>query len=373
MVFMAKSPIPVLFDARMLGFSGIGTQVFSVLNLLIHRPEVRLTLAGNRDTIQKYLPDFSGEIRPFNAGIYSIREQLQFPAPRKGEIIHSPHYNAALKYLRRSLVVVHDLIHLDSQEFSNPVYRLYASFFLRQVASRAGSIATVSDHSRDRMIENFPRSKTRISTIYNGIDHALFKVPSSKDVVAFKKKYKLKKPFALCVGIGKKHKNVDFVVRSLKTLWDGDLDLDLCIAGTGGKLPGYLADALKDFEHASRIRILPFFENSELPLLYASSDIFIMPSLLEGFGFPLAEAMACGVPVVSSNRSSLPEVGGDVPLYFDPEHESELREAVLRILENKSIRSRMKKEGPVQARNFTWKSHVDSLIPLYESIARNLR
>jgi len=369
---MAKSPIPVLFDARMLGFSGIGTQVYSVLKLLIHRPEVRLTLAGDQDAIQKYLPEFSGEIRPFRAGIYSVREQLQFPAPRKGEIVHSPHYNAALKYLRRSVVVVHDLIHLDSQEFSNPVYRLYASFFLRQVAAKAGAVATVSNHSKERMMENFPASKSRISTIYNGIDHALFKVPATKDLIAFKKKYKLKRPFALCVGIGKKHKNVDFVVRSLKTLWDGDLDLDFCIAGTSGKLPGYLAEALEGFEHSSRIRILPFFENSELPLLYGAADVFIMPSLLEGFGFPLAEAMACGTPVVSSNRSSLPEVGGEVPLYFDPEQESELREAILRILENKSIRSRMKKEGPAQARTFTWKAHVDALIPLYEQVASGL-
>lgn len=369
---MAKSPVPVLFDARMLGFSGIGTQVYSVLNLLIHRPEVRLTLAGDQDTIQKYLPDFSGEIRPFTAGIYSIREHFQFPAPRKGEVIHSPHYNAALKYLRRSVVVVHDLIHLDSQEFSNPVYRFYASFFLKQVASRAGAIATVSNHSKNRMIENFPASADRISTIYNGIDHQLFKVRPAKEIAAFRKKYKLKNPFALCVGIGKKHKNVDFVVRSLKNLWDGDLKLDLCIAGTGGKLPGYLADALNGFEYSDRIRILPFFENHELPLLYGAADVFIMPSLLEGFGFPLAEAMACGTPVISSSRSSLPEVGGDVPLYFDPEAESELREVVLRVLENKSIRMRMKKEGPAQARNFTWDAHVDALIPLYQSVASRL-
>ncbi|MBU42586.1 MAG: hypothetical protein CMN76_05165 [Spirochaetaceae bacterium] len=369
---MAKTPIPVLYDARMLGFSGIGTQVYSVLNRLIHRSEVKLTLAGNPETIRKYLPDFAGEIKPFNAPIYSLKEQWSFPAPRKGEVVHCPHYNASLKHLRRSVVVVHDLIHLDSQEFSNPIYRLYASFFLRQVARKAGAIATVSNHSRNRMMENFPEAANSISTIYNGIDHGLFKLHPRKAVESFKKKYNLRRPFALCVGIGKKHKNVDFVVRSLKTLWDGGLDLDLCIAGTGGVLPGYLADALQNFEHSDRIRILPFFELGELPLLYASTDVFIMPSLLEGFGFPLAEAMACGAPVISSNRSSLPEVGGEVPVYFDPEQESELREAVLRVLENKSLRIKMRKEGPAQAGTFTWEGHVDALIPLYERVHSTL-
>lgn len=369
---MARSPIPVLYDARMLGFSGIGTQVYSVLKLLIHRQDVQLTLAGNPDTIQKYLPDFHGEIRPFTASIYSPGEQLSFPAPRKGEIIHSPHYNGALRYLGRSLVVVHDLIHLESQEFSHPFYRLYASFFLKQVASRAGSIVTVSDHSRDRMVLRFPASGNKIRTVYNGIDHTLFRPIPSRKVNEFKKMYQLQRPFALCVGIGKKHKNVDFVVRSLQTLWDGGLDLDLCIAGTGGKLPGYLKEALADFPHSRRIRILPFFELEELPVLYSAASMFIMPSLLEGFGFPLAEAMACGTPVLSSNRSSLPEVGGDVPIYFNPEEESELREGVLRVIENPSIAKRMKKEGPLQASSFTWESHVDSLIPLYTNVADSL-
>ena len=83
---MAKTPIPVLYDARMLGFSGIGTQVYSVLNRLIHRSEVKLTLSGNPETIRKYLPDFAGEIKPFNAPIYSLKEQWSFPAPRKGEV-----------------------------------------------------------------------------------------------------------------------------------------------------------------------------------------------------------------------------------------------------------------------------------------------
>ncbi|MCB1139115.1 MAG: glycosyltransferase family 4 protein, partial [Leptospiraceae bacterium] len=313
-VFMAKSPIPVLFDARMLGYSGIGTQVQSVLDLLIDRPEVQLTLAGHPETIQKSLPDFSGEIRPFTAPIYSIREQLTFPAPRKGEIIHSPHYNGALKYLRRSLVVVHDLIHLDSQEFSNPIYRFYASFFLRQVSAKAAAIATVSDYSRTRLEQNFPAAANRVQTIHNGINHRLFRPAAARTVADFRRKYQLKRPFALCVGIGKKHKNVDFVVRSLNTLWDGGLELDLCIAGTGGKLPAYLKEAILE-SHKERVRILPFFEMAELPILYSSATMFIMPSLLEGFGFPLAEAMACGTPVLSSNRSSLPEVGGDVPIY----------------------------------------------------------
>ncbi|MCB1168060.1 MAG: glycosyltransferase family 4 protein [Leptospiraceae bacterium] len=367
-----SKPVQVLYDARMLGYSGIGTQVEAVLQRLVKRPEVALTLAGHPDTIKKHLPQFEGRIRTFTDPIYSIREQIRFPRPGKNQIIHSPHYNGAIKFLNRSLVVVHDLIHLDSAEFSSPIYRAYASFFLGQVARRAPAIATVSDYSRERMIANFPGCEERIVTIHNGIDHSLFRVPKKSVVDAFRKKHRLKNPFGLCVGIGKKHKNVDFVIRSLKTLWDGGLQLDLCIAGTGGKLPGYLEKALETFEHKERIRVLPFFDKEELPVLYGAADVFIMPSLIEGFGFPLAEAMACGTPVISSRRSSLPEVGGDVPLYFDPESESELREVLLRVLEDKRIRSSMKKEGPVQAKRFTWDDHVQSLVTLYQSVHRKL-
>lgn len=359
----------IWYDARMLGFSGIGVQVEQSLRLLLARKEPQVIPLGKERTIRHYFPDYGGQIVPFEAGIYSLGEQLLYPTPEAGAYLHVPHYAAPIRHLGRSVVVVHDLIHLQSEEFRSPGYRLYAYGLLKAVTSRARAVIAVSHYTRDCLIQRFPSVAGRVHVIHNGIDHSLFRPVSATDVKVFRKTRSLPGDYLLTVGIGKRHKNLDFVVRALAPLWkQGALKMPLVMAGTGGTLPEYVSAAVRECNVADRIILLPRLPDRELGLMYRGATALIMPSLLEGFGFPVVEAMACGTPVLSSNRASLPEVGGDAALYFDPEDEEDLREKLLTFLRLPSLGRAMAERGKRHASRYTWQEHVALLLSLYNRL-----
>lgn len=363
-----RRKIHVTYDVRMLGHSGIGTQVHNVLTRLAAAPGVELELLGNPTQIGAEVPKFSGVIRPFDAGIYSIREQLKYPAPARDSILLVPHYNAPLRYLDRAVVVLHDLIHLHSAEFRRPDYQMYARLLLSQIARRALRIVAVSEFTANDFLDRFPAARGRTLVNPNGIDHDLFTRPAPAAIEAFRRVNGLPKKFLLCVGIGKRHKNVDFVIRALLPYWkSGTLDRPLVLAGTGGALPAYLT-SLFEPGALQEIRVLPKLDRADLPLMYASAEVLIMPSLMEGFGFPVAEAMACQTPVLCSNAASLPEVGGKAAEYFDPRSTLDFADRLFTILKEPARTQKLAKLGPKQAGKFRWDNHTRRLISILSEI-----
>jgi len=353
----------------MIANSGIGTQVQNVLRRLNSIPDVRVKALGDPEVIKRFVPDCKLPVQLWRAPIYSLREQFSYPRLQANEILLCPHYNAPLSRLNRSVVVLHDLIHLLSQEFESPHYRLYASFMLAQAAEKARRIITVSEYTRRDFVSRFPQAEARTFVNHNGLDHELFRPPSQNKIAAFRKRYSLPREFLLTVGIGKKHKNVDFVIRSLIPFWqNGSLRAPLVMAGTGGKLPDYIARRVKDERSFGNIIVLPRLSMEEMPVLYAASTMLIMPSLLEGFGFPVIEAMASGTPVLSSNAASLPEVGGQAAVYFDPHNPLEFTDALLELLDNAKKRERLSREGLKQAKKFSWEKHGDRLLEILNGV-----
>ena len=360
--------IRITYDVRMLGFSGIGTHVENVLRGLAARPDVQLSLIGNGERIRACVPDFDGQIHNWSAAIYSLREQIAFPPPERDGVLLLPHYNAPVRFLDRAVVVLHDLIHLYSPEFRAPHYRLYAQIMLGQVARRARRILTVSNYTREDFISRFPRGTARTIVNPNGIDHALLRPQSPKAVRDFRVHLQLPKRFILCMGIGKRHKNVDFVIRALLPHWQaGKYRIPLVLGGSGGELPAYIREAFPaaDLAHVQAVPRLPA---AELPLLYAAAEALVMPSLMEGFGFPVAEAMACGTPVVSSSAASLPEVGGEAALYFDPRDPQSFTDQLFRLTSDSKMHVRLSGSGIKQAARFRWENHVERLLQVLSEL-----
>ncbi len=361
--------MPVFFDARMAGHSGIGTQVHNVLRRLALRDDLDLTILGDRNAIANHVPEHHGRVIEFRRPIYSISEQLLYPGIPEGAILHHPHYNAPISRLKKSVVVLHDLIHLQSSEFRIPVYRMYCRFLLGRLAESAARIVCVSQKTADDFLELFPPARTRTRMIHNGVDHRLFRPATSALQNSFRRKYGLPDRYLLTVGIGKKHKNVDFVIRALAPLWEsGELKVPLVLGGTGGTIPRRVMQEIYQHGAGPNIIVLPPLPESELPLMYSSAGLLLMPSLLEGFGFPVVEAMACGTPVFSSSASCLPEIGGKAPLYFDPHKEGELTHLVRRFFKEKTLAARLKKSGIARAKAFSWDQHVDALIDVYREL-----
>ncbi|MBX7058657.1 MAG: glycosyltransferase family 4 protein [Leptospirales bacterium] len=361
-----KAPTRVLFDARMLGHSGIGVQVYNVLRQLITLDQVRLRLLGDPQVIRRLLPEYDGPIIPFTAPIYSLREQLNFPTPAPGELIHAPHYNAPILRLRRTVVVVHDLIHLQSQEFAGVHYRFYAWLLLWLVSRFSLHIVTVSEFTLIELRRRFPSAAGRSSVVHNGLDHRIFRPAARAAVQRFRKQHSLPASYLLCVGIAKRHKNVDFAVRSLAKFWrDGSLRAPLCIGGAGGRLPDYVACEAQRLGVESMVRPMPFLEDRELALLYAGADLFLMPSLLEGFGFPLVEAMACGAPTMAANRASLPELALNSTLYFDPTDEESFQKVFWKLYRDRALRRKLSAAAKKVTMRFDWRKHAAELLAIY--------
>ena len=354
----------------MIGFSGIGVQVQSTLSELLRRPAVDLTLIGDSSKLRPIFPEFQGKIVDSKLPIYSIREQIAFPGPEAGAILHIPHYAAPVRFLSRSVVMVHDLIHLQSDEFAAPHFRMYARFLLGRVAAKAKAIITVSNYTRDCLVSEFPKAADKTTVIHNGIDHSVFFPAEGKEIFEFRQRYHLPEQYLLCVGIGKRHKNVDFLIRALSLLWKNQsLALPLVIGGTGGSLPDYVADEVKKQNVQNHILTIPALEPAEMRALYSAATALIMPSLLEGFGFPVVEAMACGTPVLSSNRTSLAEIGETAAYFFDPVNEDDLRSKLTELLKRSAFAERMAMRGVAQASRFTWAEHVDLLLAVYRRLS----
>ncbi|MBI3395476.1 MAG: hypothetical protein HY042_06555, partial [Spirochaetia bacterium] len=156
----------LFFDARMIGHSGIGTQVENVLSRLLARDETNLTILGNSGKVKTILGDVRVPVVEWDAPIYSIQEQLQYPAIPPGALLHFPHYNAPVTRMQQSVVVLHDLIHLQSAEF-NRIQKVYCRFFLGRLARNARSVVTVSDATRNEFLKLHPGAAGRTETILN--------------------------------------------------------------------------------------------------------------------------------------------------------------------------------------------------------------
>lgn len=363
-------PLKIYYDARMIENSGIGTQIQNVLVRLVSDPSVDCTILGDPDKLCKHLPSKKQKnIISWYPKIYSIKEQLTFPKPPPDTLILSPHYNAPLRYLKQAVVVIHDLIHLHSREFEVPHYRMYTSFMLSRITAQSPGIITVSKNTKDDLISHFPQADGKTFINYNGLDHNLFKKPTSAAVQEFRKKYSLPDSFLLSVGIGKKHKNFDFVIRSLLPFWyENSIDLPLVISGTGGNLPEYLVKIFQKKNISRYIKVLPRLPEKELPTMYAAATLLIMPSLYEGFGFPVVEAMACGTPVLSSIATSLPEVGGKAAIYFDPYNPLDFTDRLFEIINNKNKIGVISKRGIEQSKKFNWDIHYKKLMEILSGI-----
>lgn len=353
--------MPLLYDARLIDNSGIGTTIQGQLGELISR-KVPLTLVGSRKRLNNHLPGFRGQVLDFDGKLYSIREQISFPG-RGANAIHFPHYNASLRFLERATVTVHDLIHLQSEQFRSPVYRGYALLMLAAIARRAKCILTVSETTRSQLLHLFPHARTKTFTTPNGVDHRLFRPVPDSAVRRFRAQFSLPGQYLLAIGIAKRHKNLDSLLKALALLWREGRGLPLVIAGTGGKIPEYAARELQENVARKNVLLLPRIEPADMSAMYCSAEALVMPSRFEGFGLPALEALACGTPVLCSDIPSLREVCADAAVYFDPH----LPEDIAAIIESGLQSKRSRQQRMRRAALFTWSRNVDCMMRAFDA------
>jgi glycosyltransferase involved in cell wall biosynthesis len=235
---------------------------------------------------------------------------------------------------------------------------------------KADRIVAVSEATAQDLQRISDVSGSRIEVIHNGVDPAYKPQDSGRAAEYVAGKYGVSKDYVLAVGTVQPRKNLATLVEAWKILRDRTKDqFQLVVAGARGWKNTQLDETIRRLGlTGNEIRFLGVVPEEDLPVLYSGSGVFVFPSLYEGFGLPLAEAMACGVPVVASNTSSVPEVVGEAALLVSPTEPEAFAEAILRVRGDDSLRKAMIEKGLSRAACFSWGRAAAQLLECMERV-----
>ena len=261
----------------------------------------------------------------------------------------------------RLTATIHDLTgHLMPQLHSRANRDAERSF--AEIARRADGLIAVSESTKNDAVRVLGLDPERITVIHSGVPHAFFS-PDPEVVKAVRKQYALSRPYILFVGTIEPRKNVDLLLDTYESLPSSLREhFQLVIAGPAGWAAG------KTLSRLAHVKYLGYVPEAALPGLTAGATVFVYPSLYEGFGFPVAQAMASGVAVITSNVSSLPEVAGAGALLVDPRSQSELHHALSRLLTSDDLRAVLAAAGRARAEQYHWEHCAKRSLEFFEKI-----
>src|SRR5581483_6080683 len=312
------------------------------------------------------------KIRILDTPIYTLREQWQVACAARGaDLLHVPHYNIPLFHRGKLVVTIHDLIHLiDDRKNVGTAARTYASIMLNAAARKADHIITVAQFSKTQIIERLAVDPSKISVIPNGVA-PIFRPPNGAELDLGPGN--TPEPYLLYVGNLKPHKNLMRLVSAFAIFRNRTkLDWKLLIVGPGGG-----NESKQLVLHGADLGISDslFFQKNVahevLPGLYRKSQFLILPSLIEGFGLSVVEAMACGTPVVCSNAASLPEVAEGAARYFNPLDVEDIASALEDVALSEELRTRLRHNGLKRVGQFSWDESARQHSEVFERVLQN--
>jgi alpha-1,3-rhamnosyl/mannosyltransferase len=286
----------------------------------------------------------------------------------KGFLLHTPNY-VLMPFDGPTLATVHDLSWLSYPE-AHPVERVrFLDGHLPETLARADLVLTDSEFIAVEIATRFSLPRGKIRAIPLGVD-AAYRPRTAEELLATLARHGLKhSAYLLVVATQEPRKNLARLVRAYASLPAATKARHpLVIAGARGWLNRELERTLAPLEASGAARRLGYLGEDELPLIYAGAHAFAFPSLYEGFGLPVLEAMASGVPVLTSNVSSLPEVAGDATLLVAPNDEHAIRDGLARLLDDSAWRTNASARGIARSRDFPWSRCVDATIDAYRAV-----
>jgi glycosyltransferase involved in cell wall biosynthesis len=286
------------------------------------------------------------------------------------DLLHSPDFIPPFRRPFRAVVTVHDLGFLRFPETLTPESRRYYGQVGRAVHSAERTIA-VSHHTARDLVEVVEAPADRVRVIHNGVGAGMRPVEDPAVLRATRARYGLDRPYILFLGTFEPRKNVDTLVRAFQVVRERH-DVLLVLAGRRGWLFEPIFELIDRLALRGDVRIVEDVPEDQLPALYSAASAFAYPSLYEGFGLPPLEAMACGTATVVADSAALPETVGDAALLHPPTDDEALTAALLRLLEDESLRAALRARGRERAAGFTWEESARQTLAVYrEALGRH--
>jgi glycosyltransferase involved in cell wall biosynthesis len=370
----------IAFDARYINdrYHGIGRFAFQLLKHMVLMASeydfiiYRSKFPDGRFKWNEITTSPNVSIRVGSRPIYWPHEQLLWPIFFKRDSIdlfHSPYFNIPLLTRTPVIMTVHDMIfERIPQYMPNAWLRPYYKFLMLSGLRKSAKIITVSKSTAVdlRTIYQFPEEKLAI--IPEGVDDSFSPIEHSSRVNEIRDRYDLSAPYILSVGARRPHKNHERLVRAYLNLCD-EFPHDLVIVGPEDpRFPDVIQKELDRTGLDSRVKQLNWIPESDLPILYAMAEIVVLPSILEGFGLPALEAMACGTPVIAADNSSFPEVVGEAGILVDPYEITQIEGGMRSLLINKEKRKQLALAGLERARKFSWETAAQKTLEIYQEL-----
>lgn len=355
----------ITIDVRMIRSSGIGTYISNVVPLIVSQMrDCDFYLLGHQEEMNG-LENNKPNVHMINctSSIYSISEQFELKKkiPTQTDLFWSPHYNIPLFYNGKLLVTVHDVFHLAMKEFVHGMAKqIYSKYMFHSVKRKADKIITVSNFTKSELLKYVGCNPRNILVSYNGVGASWFSTVEGKRFID--------KPYLIYVGNVKPHKNLYSLIRAFGQLKDL-LPHHLLIVG---KKDGFLTgdEQINEFinNNNDRIHFTGFINDGHLRQYVHQADLFVFPSLYEGFGLPPLEAMASGTAVAVSNIPVLKEVCGDAACYFNPKDEKNIADTIFNLVKDNDMKNRLIQKGIKRAASYTWVENANNT----EKIIRDL-
>lgn len=361
----------LFIDALMISYSGVGRYVQNIIekiDSISKETGIKLTVFLNQSD-EKYLsklPNSTLLYTPVNTKIYSIKEQLFLRhclKKSKPDLVHFPNFNVALFSRMPFVVTIHDLIYLKFPgACPNILAKTYARFMINYACRKAKLVITDSLFSKQDILETMDIPGSKIRVIYPAVSPKYQPITDPHRRLA---KYKIPKKYILYVGNHEKRKNIPALMAAFARS-KSSRQYHLVITGKKDSRRKEIYQTINQYHLESRIFFTDYLSEEDLPALYSGAGLLAFPSVYEGFGLPILEAMACGTPVICSNATSIPEVAGNAALVVDPANLEEFAVAIDRVLTDDELRHNLQEKGLIRAKQFDWSKTVMELIKVYQ-------
>jgi glycosyltransferase involved in cell wall biosynthesis len=351
--------------------TGLGRHVYAVIThlarlddeneyIIIKRPEYRLKIVDRANFREISIPYDPSSLRSCLIGFREINDL-------KLDIYHSLfHFVPGRIQAKRIMVTLHDLIWINYPKlafddfFRQKIIEYYGRIFIKRALTKSDTIVAISEYTKEQALKRYNLSPKNINVIYNGFDQAYFDKMGSMKIPGEHQKRK----YIFSIGHTKPYKNIPRVIRAFKQISDEFPEIDLMVVGRGDYLLK-LKKLVAECDLQKKVIFTGHLPDEVMIPLFKNALFLVFPSLIEGFGAPLVEAMGLGCPILSSNIPVIEEIAGDVYEKVDPYSVDDITNGMRKLLISRDYRDKLRNKGYDRAKLFSWEASAKKLLTLY--------